>query len=277
MNKPSQGWIWARCWLLAFASASGIVAAENLPQDIASARQETQISTTYALNPYLRANDLKVSVQEGKATLSGKVEEGVHKDLAAQIAQRVPGIREVENNILVQADDAPAKPSTVRGYGDLIDDATISAAVKSKLVWSRYTHGLSIEVSTERGRVALQGTVDSAASKELAGRLATNTRGVVAVDNRLAVSGGKPTFADKAKVSADRAGRDISDGWITAKVMSTFLYSSNVPSSEILVSTHNRVVTLTGKVNNGAERALAVELARNVRGVASVRSSGLTF
>jgi osmotically-inducible protein OsmY len=37
---------------------------------------DTQIWTTYALSPYLRANELEVSVHDGKATLSGKVDEG---------------------------------------------------------------------------------------------------------------------------------------------------------------------------------------------------------
>jgi osmotically-inducible protein OsmY len=34
---------------------------------------------------------------------------------------------------------------------------------------------------------------------------------------------------------------------------------------------------LTGKLDSGAERALAIELAKNVRGVKSVVSKGLTI
>ena len=54
------------------------------------------------------------------------------------------------------------------------------------------------------------------------------------------------------------------------------MYSSNVNGSDIDVSTSAGVVTLKGKVDSGAERALAIELADNVRGVKSVRSEGLT-
>ncbi|MGH8106487.1 MAG: hypothetical protein ACREO1_01155 [Arenimonas sp.] len=36
-------------------------------QSIADVRQETQIWTTFALNPYLRAHDLKVFVHDGTA------------------------------------------------------------------------------------------------------------------------------------------------------------------------------------------------------------------
>jgi osmotically-inducible protein OsmY len=68
----------------------------------------------------------------------------------------------------------------------------------------------------------------------------------------------------------------VSDAWITTKVKSTFLYSSNVAGSDITVTTAGGVVTLTGKVDSGAERALAIELAQNVKGVKSVRATGLT-
>jgi osmotically-inducible protein OsmY len=67
----------------------------------------------------------------------------------------------------------------------------------------------------------------------------------------------------------------MADGWITTKVKSTYFRSSNVSGSDISVSTNGGIVTLRGKVNNGAERELAVELARNVRGVKSVESKNL--
>ena len=69
----------------------------------------------------------------------------------------------------------------------------------------------------------------------------------------------------------------MADGWITTKVKSTFMYSTNVNGSDIAVSTNAGIVKLTGKMDSGAERALAIELARNVRGVKSVDSSSLTM
>lgn len=269
MVTQSRKSVLASAIALAMVGISGAVAADTVSQDVTDARQETQIWTTYALSPSLRANDLKVSVHNGKATLTGKVEEGANKDLAKQIALGVNGIKEVDNQIVVQTDYvAPARSST-RTYGETIDDATITAAVKSKLMWSKYTSGLTTDVGTKSGKVTLQGTADSAASKDLAKSLAMNTRGVVSVDNQLLVK------ADAAKGSAQEAGRDITDGWITAKVKSTYGYSSNVDGSDIAVSTDSGIVTLRGKVDSGAERALAIELAQNVRGVKSVQSKAL--
>jgi len=276
MHNPFRASRLALSLGLALAAISGTALADTAGQNVTEARQETQIWTTYALSPYLRASDLKVSVHNGVATLTGVVDEDVNKDLAKQIALGVSGISQVDNKIVVQADYTPPARSSERSYGEVVDDATITAAVKSKLLWSRHTDGLATNVDTKSGKVTLHGTADSAASRELAGRLAMNTRGVVAVNNELTVKGAKPGVADKAKGSAKEARRDVSDGWITAKVKSTFMYSSNVDSNDITVSTVKGIVTLSGKVDSGAERALAIELAENVRGVKSVQSKDLT-
>lgn len=261
---------------LALLASTGAATADTVSQEITNARQETQIWTTYALSPYLRANDLKVVVQDGKATLSGTVEEDVNKDLAKQIALGVDGVKTVDNKIVVRADYAPPKRPVTRRYGDVIDDAYITAEVKSKLMWSKHVEGSDTNVDTNLGKVTLRGTAESADGKALAGRLALNTPGVRSVDNQLTVKGAPATVVDKTKSMVKEAGDDIADGWITTKVKTTFMYSSNVDGSDIDVSTKDGVVTLSGKVDSGAERALAIEFAANVRGVKSVQSKGLT-
>lgn len=241
-------------------------------QEVVNARQETQIWTTYALSPYLRANDIKVSVDAGKATLTGTVEEDVNKDLATAIAKGVNGIKDVDNKIEVLADYKPS--ATGRGYGDHIDDLTITSTVKSKLLWSKYTDSQSITVETEAGKVTLIGTADTEEAKALASRLATGTHGVKSVDNKLIVNK-TPGVTGLAKASTKELSKTIADSWITTKVKSTFLYSRNVNSSDINISTNAGIVTLSGKVDSGAERALAIELAQNIRGVKSVQSKAL--
>lgn len=261
---------------IAATSSTALAADGKMSQDITDARQETQIWTTYALSPHLRAFDLKVSVHNGKAVLTGKTEEEVTKELAEQIALGVDGVKEVDNQIVVQGDYVPPKRTAERGYGEVIDDASINAAVKAKLLWSKHTDGLSTNVDTKDGQVTLRGNANSSEAKELAGRLALNTDGVKGVDNQLTVKNEKPDVADKTKSTMDSAEKSISDSWITTKVKSTFMYSNNVDGSDIQVDTKNGVVTLTGKVDSGAEQALAVEIAENIRGVKSVNAKKLT-
>ena len=147
----------------------------------------------------------------------------------------------------------------------MVDDASITLLMMSKLSWSCHADGVASKVETTRGMVELSGTADSNEAKDCVGRLARNTPGVRSVDNQIVVVAGKP-----GAVKGNST--EVSDGWITTKVKSTFLYSRNVDNADITVSTSNGVVTLTGKVDNAAERDLANELARNVRGVKSVNS-----
>ena len=280
MNTQFKKLVLAASIALATASISGIAVTDTTSQNIIEARQESQIWTTYALSPYLRAQDLKVSVHGGKATLTGIVDESVNKDLAKEIALGVEGVKEVDNLIVVQADYVAPASSSSRTFGDVMDDSAITTAIKSKLAWSKNTDGLSTNVVTKAGRVTLQGTANSAAVKDLTGRMALNTRGVVAVDNQLVVNA-SPTMAETAKDGAKDAAKEtqqeIKDSWITTKVKSTLLYSRNVDGSSIEVNTKGGIVTLNGKLNSGAERALAIELADNIRGVKSVDAKGLTF
>jgi osmotically-inducible protein OsmY len=277
MNKQSRSLCLASAIALAISTASGGAIAATAAQEVINARQETQIWTTYTLSPYLRANDLEVTVDNGKATLTGNVAEDVNKDLAKEIALGVKGITEVDNRIVVNADYQPARPGTERSFGDTIDDAGITAQIKSKLMWGKNTDGMATNVDTRFGRVTLRGTAQSAAERDLAGRMATNTPGVVALDNQIKVNALRPTIAENSKNMTDEAGADMADSWITTKVKSTLLYSSNVSGSAIDVTTSKGIVSLSGTVSNGAEHDLAIELAQNVRGVRSVQSKELVF
>lgn len=277
MTKLHRNWLLAAAVSAALTSTGFANAQDSVKQNAVEARQETQIWTTYALSPYLRAFDLEVAVQSGKATLSGTVDESVNKELAGEIAAGVGGIKQVDNNIVVRADHKPKARAPERSYGDMVDDATITTAIKSKLLWSKHTEGIQTEVVTKHGRVTLSGAADTKPAKDAAGRLARNTHGVVAVDNRLVVAGKKPGLTSSAKDASKEAQRGVSDGWITTKVMSTFLYSTAVDGHDIKVSTDSGIVTLVGVLSDGAERALAIELAQNVRGVKAVHAKALTF
>lgn len=277
MFKQSHRFILASSLSLALAFGNTAFAAETVTQSVIDARQETQIWTTLALNPHLRAYDISVAVLNGRATLTGTVDESVNKELARQIALGVKGVRDVDNRIVVQADAAPAEPTSTRNYAEMVDDANITAAVRSKLMWSKHADDMEVEIDSNRGVVTLKGSADLAAAKTLATRLAASTQGVRSVDNQMRV-GMRPATRDqrddnKPATNANR--QEISDTWITAKVKSNFLYSRHLSATRIKVSTRRGVVTLSGEVDSGAERALAIELARNVRGVKRVQARAL--
>lgn len=235
------------------------------------ARLEGQLWATYSLNRHLNPFEIGVDVEGDTAILTGEVEDPVQKDLAEQIALGTKGIARVENRIEVAKETGAAKRDE-EGGRDLrarVGDLTTTATVRSRLLWNRNMRPLGIDVSTEDGRVILEGKADSEAARELAGQLAANTEGVAGVDNRIVVDPG---------VRGD-SGRDaseaVSDGWITAKVKSTLLFSRGVSGTAINVDTSDGVVTLTGDVESEAEKELAVRLAKDIRGVARVDGRGL--
>jgi len=80
--------------------------------------------------------------------------------------------------------------AVMRGQTDAatyVDDRTITTAVKAKLLEDRTTGGLSINVDTLNGTVALSGFAKSNAEKQQAELIARNTRGVREVRNNLIV------------------------------------------------------------------------------------------
>jgi osmotically-inducible protein OsmY len=256
-------------------SGPGLADDKPLSQEAREARMEGQILGTYTLNRHLNPFDFDVEVNGNTAIISGEVEDSIDKELAEQIARGVAGIERVENRVVVNPDvEVRERDTNERTFGDAVSDATITASVKSKLLWNSHTDGLDIKVETRNGNVMLSGTADSEASKDLAARLAENTEGVRDVDNRLRVGAKSDTGRDVDDRTAD-ATTAVSDAWITSKVKSSFLFSRNLPATDINVDTRNGVVTLSGAVATGAERDLAIEVAKGIRGVKEVKAEAL--
>lgn len=245
---------------------------DTLSEQVADARHEAQIWTSYAMNPHLHAFELSVKVDGNKAILDGKVDDSVAKDLAGQIAQDVEGIAHVDNRIVVDPNYVrPARGASERSFGEKVGDATITASVKSMLLWNTHTDGLDIHVDTNNGKVTLTGTAATSAEKDLAGRIARDTNGVMGVNNEIAVSG-KPSTTAKSTAQAEQA---MSDSWITSKVRSSLMFTRGVSSFNITVTTLDGVVTLKGSLDSTAERELAVRVTKDIRGVKRVDADGL--
>ncbi|KJS09644.1 MAG: hypothetical protein VR73_01505 [Gammaproteobacteria bacterium BRH_c0] len=157
-----------------------------------------------------------------------------------------------------------------------------------------------IRVSVHEGKASLRGKVGHPVASDLATQIALGIDGIKDVDNRIVVEiGFRPpvqpddkrvselSVAAKSTVQLESAPIEpinipaikattawsVADTWITAKVKSSLIYSANVNSSNIEVSTSAGIVTLNGSVSGGAEHALAIERANNVDGVRGVDAS----
>jgi hyperosmotically inducible protein len=76
---------------------------------------------------------------------------------------------------------------TGKSAGTNVDDATITASVKTKLVADKATNLTRVDVDTNRGTVYLNGSVDSVEQRARAEQLAWQASGVKAVVNNLQV------------------------------------------------------------------------------------------
>ena len=89
--------------------------------------------------------------------------------------------------LVVLALMAGCRSLTGKSTGTNVDDATITASVKSKLVADKASNLTRVDVDTNHGTVYLNGTVDSAEQKSRAEQLAWQAQGVKSVVNNLHV------------------------------------------------------------------------------------------
>lgn len=150
---------------------------------------------------------------------------------------------------------------TQQSAGEVIDDSTLTAKVKTALIDDPVTKAGDIQVETYRGVVQLAGFVDSAEQKSRAAEVARQVEGVQDVRNDLRVG------------EADQSvGRAIDDSAITAQVKTKLIADAPVDANKIDVETRAGVVQLSGFVDSADARNRAGEIARSVDGVREVRN-----
>lgn len=136
-----------------------------------------------------------------------------------------------------------------------VDDAEIAVAVESELWSDRGIDSHKIDVSATDGIVTLDGSAASLLAEERAIEIARAVRGVRAVVDEIDV-------APPARSDAD----------IREDVKAALHDDPAAESYEVRVSVEDAVVRLRGPVDSWAERRLAADVVRGVRGVRSVEN-----
>lgn len=145
-----------------------------------------------------------------------------------------------------------------RTFGHSIDDERIETVVLVNLRKAGETlKAAHINTISYNGVVLLVGQVSSKDDRSLASEVAGQVRGVRLVHNELTVSG---------EISALAV---TNDAWLTTKVKSKLLASSDVESGRIKVITENGAVYLMGLLTR-AEADRAVDVAKNTGGLQKI-------
>ena len=260
---------WTAIWMLATVVTAGPAetvkeAGQAIRESVEDATLTARIETMFLLNDHLNPFNINTTTRDGVVTLTGGVSTEVQKDLAQELARSFEGTKDVINNITVMNQPAPLRRK--RDWRQRVEDATISASVRTRLLYHKEFKGLRIGVKTENHLVTLSGVVTSEAQKHKMRQIAFDTRGVKEVINNLTVH---------AKAAADplqRVSRQMSDEWVEKRVETSILFNRHIGIRAIDVEVEDGLCILTGTVDTQVEKDLAGAVADSIQGVREVRN-----
>jgi len=169
-------------------------------QVVTDASITTSVKTRLMTDKVARATSIDVDTKDHVVTIAGSVPTEADKLRIGRLVQRTTGVESVVNNLTVSAaagtsgtssdtkvvikdDTTPAVKKGTR----VVTDASITSAVKTRLMADDLGRGLKIDVDTKNGVVTLSGTVPTQADKTKLGDIASHTTGVKSVVNNLTV------------------------------------------------------------------------------------------
>jgi osmotically-inducible protein OsmY len=121
--------------------------------------------------------EIGVEVDHGVVTLSGTVATYLKVGEAADVATRVPGVKDVANKLIVRPPDSI-----------FMDDTKIAQAVRNSLVWDSAVPEERIDSVVRNGVVTLRGTVDYWYQRRSAVEVVKRITGVLNVNDHIIVT-----------------------------------------------------------------------------------------
>lgn len=233
------------------AAGSMLITSAPLRAASTDSRIESSAAKSYVFKTYLKDDSIKTESKDGVVTLTGTVADASHKSLAENTVASLPGVRSVDNQLVVNGGQ-PAEHS----------DTWISMKVKSALLFHRDVSATGTTVYTKDGVVTLQGEASSMAQKDLTTEYARDIDNVKEVDNQMTIA--------RTPTSRATTGDKIDDASITAEVKSSLMSHRSTSAMHTGVTTTDGVVTLSGVAKNDAEKSLVTKLATDINGVTSV-------
>lgn len=191
--------------------------------------------------PQVTASQIGVEAKDGVVTLSGEVSSFAEKWNAERAAQRVSGVNALAVDLTVKISGLGART-----------DADIARSAENVLECSTSFPDDAIKVMVEKGYIALTGDVDWQYQRLAAAASVRYLPGVTGVSDQIAI---KPTL----KISA-----------VKSDIENALKRTAIADAKKIHVEIRGSDVTLTGKVQNWAERDTATTSAWGTPGVRSV-------
>ncbi len=161
-----------------------LVVSGEQPAEHSDAWITTKVKTALLFHRNVSATGTTVYTKDGVVTIQGEAGSLAEKELTTEYAKDIDNVKEVKNDMTVATTPVNSSPT----LGDKIDDASITAQVKSSLLSHHSTSALHTTVSTTDGVVTVGGIAKNDAEKTLVTKLVTDINGVVSVINNMTVT-----------------------------------------------------------------------------------------
>lgn len=120
-------------------------------------------------------NKISVNIYEGRVMLTGSVKDQEYKTQAANIVWKVPGVKEVINEIIVSKKD----------LGDMAKESYIANTIRSKIILEKGIKSNNYIVDANEGTVYILGVAANAAERNKVLEIARSVKGVHQVVNHV--------------------------------------------------------------------------------------------
>lgn len=193
-----------------------------------------------AASPDVRANEIRVHAQKGHLRLTGVVDAVDERTTACEIALGIPGVKEVENRLIVAADGE-------------VSDLELQREEEQQLA-EEGPEGVGAKVNA--GTVFLEGVVPSRAAEKQAVDVAGSVQGVREVVSDLKIAAGRP----------------LDDIGLANEVAEALSDDPRVDVMHLDVQAEDGVVRITGEVPTEHQLDTATQVAESVPGVKKVEN-----
>jgi hyperosmotically inducible periplasmic protein len=218
----------------------------------------SRVRTALLLSKHVSPFDIKVATTQGEVTLEGQVPSEQVKTVAGAIAQDTSSVKQVHNNLSVNA--ATERNPDREHLGERVADLEIQTLVTDALSKNTDLAEKHIATAVKNRTVALNGTVQTTNQKYTAEQIAWQVPGVQGL-------------TDNLSVADSQAMPESADDKLARRVEFELYSTKAIPLKTVQIHADNGVVTLTGTVLSRAEKLLAEKTAKSVEGVRSVVNS----
>lgn len=204
-----------------------------------------EIIDQMAWDDRINVNKVYVKVQDGIVRLEGTVTGHTAKEAAEKDSFLVTGVKKVENYLEVKLPPDTKLPS----------DTVINQNIENNLNWNSQINAANVRIKTTDGIVKLTGKVNTYWERKIAEEIARNTKGVILVENELAVA----------------LTMTVEDAEIEIAIKNACKRNALIDGDKIEVRVKDGVVYLSGRVPNHVVKREINDIAIFTTGIKDIK------